>query len=282
METKESEGRALLPAGGISSLALKLAAMALMLCDHIWYVFMQDAPGFEWMTWIGRLAFPIFAYQIAEGFVHTHSFRRYWLRMLFFALISEIPFNLAVNGTLLYSGHQNVMFTFCIVLPVLAVIRQAQEKGSLVYALAAFACTAFAFVLGYAAQTDYYGLGVLTVILFYLCRDARHAKLWQVLGMLFIHLGLCNAQTPLWCYLRLDTYARTAQSWQSLGGYEFPLPGFSLAKWTPGDQGLAALALPLIWLCNGKPGKRSRAIQYACYAFYPVHLLVLGLLAKVI
>lgn len=65
----------------LNALGLKLLAMALMLSDHIWYVFLQDKEGFQWMTYIGRIAFPIFAFQIVEGFAYTHNFKKYWSRV---------------------------------------------------------------------------------------------------------------------------------------------------------------------------------------------------------
>ena len=75
----------------LNSLFLKLLAMALMLCDHLWATVI---PGNNWLTAVGRLAFPIFAYQVAEGFFLTHNRKKYLGRMFVFALISEIPFNL--------------------------------------------------------------------------------------------------------------------------------------------------------------------------------------------
>ena len=60
---------------------------------------------------LGRLAFPIFAFQIAEGFLHTSNFRRYALRLLAFACLSEIPFDLMYASTAFNPFHQNVMFT---------------------------------------------------------------------------------------------------------------------------------------------------------------------------
>ncbi len=52
-----------------------------------------------WLTHVGRLAFPIFAFLAVEGYFHTRSFKRYALRMLLFAVLSEVPFDLMYGGT---------------------------------------------------------------------------------------------------------------------------------------------------------------------------------------
>ncbi len=269
----------------LDALQLKLIAMALMLCDHAYYLFPQGA-GFEWMNWIGRLAFPIFAFQIVEGFVHTRSFARYWGRMFLFALISEIPFNLFVEGRLLFPNHQNVIFTFCIALPLLALMEKARGRGWKVYVPTVIACFALGNLAGFAAQVDYYGLGVCTVLLFYIFRDLRFGWIGQIAGMLLIHLVLLGAQSYRWFDLSVAACTMVgaqASEWAMLGNYEFCLPVIGRGwTWELSFQGLAALALIPIWMYNGKQGRHSRALQYACYAFYPAHLLILGLLAKMI
>lgn len=110
----------------LNGLTLKLLAMALMLCDHMWATVV---PGNQWMTNLGRLAFPIFAFQIAEGYARTHNFRQYLGRMFLFALISEIPFNMITGGGLLFPFHQNVMFTFCLALLMLRLADLARPEG---------------------------------------------------------------------------------------------------------------------------------------------------------
>ena len=64
---------------------LHILAMILMLCDHSWAMLF---PAQEWLTCVGRIAFPIFAFLIAEGYVHTRDFRKYLLRMFAGALIA--------------------------------------------------------------------------------------------------------------------------------------------------------------------------------------------------
>ena len=96
---------------GIKTFLLKWIAIISMLIDHIGAVLF---PWCEWMRIVGRLAFPIFAYLLVEGFVYTKDVKKYLVRLGLFALISEIPFDLAFFGTVFAPVHQNVFFElFC-------------------------------------------------------------------------------------------------------------------------------------------------------------------------
>ena len=105
--------------GGISSFTLHILAMALMLCDHLWATLF---PAQEWLTCIGRIAFPIFAFMIAEGYFHTSNVKKYIARLLIFAIVSEVPFDLLYGSTVIYPFHQNVLWTFLIALLAIVLI----------------------------------------------------------------------------------------------------------------------------------------------------------------
>lgn len=231
----------------IDALTLKLMAMAFMLLDHTWAT-VWDVP---WFTMIGRLAFPIFAFQIVEGFFHTSSRKRYLQRMLVFALISEIPFNLMVSNSPIYPFHQNVMFTFQIAMLLMSFMERAKgNKGK--YLLVCAVCAVFAYLLGLLTFVDYYHYGVFTVLLFYWTRGLKWSRFLQLLGMLYINDAMAGLQ------LSVVVFGQTV---------EF------------GQQMLAVLALLPIWMYNGKQGYHSKAVQLLSYGFYPAHMLVLYMLA---
>ena len=234
----------------IDALTLKLMAMFLMLLDHTW----ATVWGVPWFTMVGRLALPIFAFQIAEGFYHTSDRKKYIRRMLVFALISEIPFNLIVANNILYPYHQNVMFTFLIALLLMNWMENA--KGNLKkFILVTAASIVMAFVLGLLLFVDYFHYGIFTVLVFYWTRNMKFGWILQLLGLLYINDAMAGLQ------LTVNLFGQTV---------EF------------GQQMLAVLALIPIWLYNGKQGYHSKTVQYLCYGFYPAHMLVLYVLALLI
>lgn len=232
----------------LSSEALHALAMGLMLCDHMWAMLF---PAAEWMTCIGRMAFPIFAFMTAEGYTRTHDIRRYMLRLLIAALLSEIPFNLMCGGSIFYPYHQNVLWTLLLGLVLLYLIDRTRErlKGPAATAVYTLLVVSGA-VLGYAALLDYYGVGVLTVLVFrfFPCRGVKNL-LCQLVCMYVLNVTL-------------------------LGGYyyEVSLFGFHLELV---QQGFAMLALIPIWLYSGRRNTNDRFYKYFCYAFYPAHMLLL-------
>ena len=68
----------------ITSMTLHILAMLFMLCDHLWATVV---PGNNWLTCIGRLAYPIFAFMIVEGYFHTKNLKKYVRRLAIFAIL---------------------------------------------------------------------------------------------------------------------------------------------------------------------------------------------------
>lgn len=144
-------------------------------------------------------------------------------------------------------------------------------------------CLVFGYLAGYVTQVDYNGEGVIMVLLLYLLRNVRFKKIGQLASMLFVHVGLFGNQAYQWFNLSVEAYNEQASNWLTTGGWMFYLPCFGHGwSWAPAAQGFAVLSLIPIWLYNGKQGPHNRWLQYLCYAFYPAHLLILGLLAKLV
>lgn len=233
----------------LNSNTLRLVAVLLMISDHVWATTMSFG---NWMTYIGRMAFPIFAFQIAEGFVHTKNFKKYALRLLAFAVISEIPFNLFYSSRWFNPYHQNVMFTLLLGLLAIKVIDNLKKDISPKNIGKSLLWLALIAVGGTLGFVDYGFLGVLTVVMFYLCRGYRFTPILQLIGMILINIVFFEGQVFIF-----DVFGKTV---------EIP------------SQGFAVFSLIPIWLYNGKKGKSSKVLQYGFYAFYPVHMLILYLI----
>lgn len=235
----------------VKSAHLHILAMALTLCDHSWAMLFTQQ---RWLTCLGRIAFPIFAFMLVEGFFHTRNLKKYMLRMLGFALISEIPFDLVYGGVPFYWYHQNVMWTLLLGLILMQLIETVRQKNRLwLTVLVSIAATAGAYLIGIAGKLDYFGVGIVTVLVFYFFRGQ---KWWCYLGQLA-------------CLYWLNV--------ELLGGYYYPITVFG-HEFELIEQGLALLALIPIWLYRGERGYHGKWFQYFCYAFYPGHLLLLYLL----
>lgn len=235
---------------GISSFVLHVLAMAFMLSDHLWATII---PGnADWMTCLGRLAFPIFAFMTVEGFFHTKNRKRYAKRMLLFALLSEIPFNLMLSGSLIYPFHQNVLWCFLLCIGLMSLNEKAKSIGKWwIRVLTAAGTVLLGYFTGMLTMMDYMQGGVLMVLTFYFFRGKRW---WQLAAQLL-------------CMIYIN---------RSLGGMVYELTLFGNIVSFP-QQCFAVFALIPIWLYNGKQGYHSKWFQYFCYAFYPLHLLVLWL-----
>lgn len=203
---------------------LKRLAMLAMTADHIGAVFFPEIPL---LRWIGRLAMPVLCFFIGEGLRHTRSPRRYLLRLTGFALLSELPFDLAFYGGIEW-GHQNVYFTLALGLLALWAIQSRGMEGWLLALTAALAAE----LLG----CDYGMYGVLLILLL----DRFHrARSEQLAAAALLNLAFFGLQT----------------------------------------QTLSLIALPLLWLYNGKRGRDDRRLFYL---YYPAHLCVLGILRFVL
>lgn len=234
----------------IDAITLKYLAMFMMLLDHLWATIV---PGNDWMNYIGRLAFPIFAFQIVEGYFHTKDYKQYLKRLFIFALISEIPFNLMTSGSYIYPFGQNVIFTFIYGIVSIQAIEEIIKRNHVVKNVVK---VLLMMILSIITFPDYNLMGYLTVLLFYVTRNMQYAWLYQLGGMIYLN-------------------------WYSFKGLTIYVEAFG--KTIPVlVQSFAILSLLLIWQYNGKPGNQNPIIRKLAYWFYPVHMFVIYLISRII
>ncbi len=239
----------------ITSFVLHILAMAFMLSDHLWATVIPWKA--DWMTCLGRLAFPIFAFLTVEGFFHTKNRKRYAGRLLIFALLSELPFNLMMSGSWIYPFHQNVLWCFLLCLVLMQLNEMAKCTGKWwICGLTALGTILLGTVVGMLSFMDYMNYGVWMVLTFYFFRGN---KWWNYAGQLLLMIYINRA----------------------VGGLVYEFEWLDKAISFP-QQCFAVFALIPIWLYNGRQGYHSKCFQYLCYVFYPVHLLILGLLVRFI
>lgn len=234
----------------MSSTVLKLSACLFMLIDHITCLFVPAfSGGWYFGRAVGRLAFPIFCFLLAEGYVRTRSRKKYAIRLAVSALLSEIPFDLCFNGFLDGTDHfldsQNVMFTLLLGFLLLWVYDNLYQKYR--FSPLQFNLNAVISILAFSMaailiSSDYSYIGILFILVFYVFRGK---KLPLFLGILAVNVFFCNK-----------------------------LELFSL------------LSFGLIWLYRRekdscvyeketKDQRRKRITRYLFYLFYPGHLLLL-------
>lgn len=239
---------------GLSQERLKRIACICMLLDHIGAIILADcirqATGagkdllqdiYEMLRLIGRPAFPIFCFLLVEGHVHTRNPKRYALRLLMVAVLSEFPYDLALYGGINWQ-HQSVMVTLLLGLALLEVMKKCAKLPLRLLAILAFA------VLASLLQADYSANGILTIALFALTRGLPYAAALQFFG--------------LWCIF--SPHHLMMLNW---------VGGFSVTV-----QELAVLAVVPIALYDGRKATKSKAVQWSFYLFYPVHLFLLFLI----
>jgi len=264
----------------MDSFKLKLIAITAMAIDHIGAVFISQT-DYYWLNFacraIGRLAFPIFVFLIVEGFYHTSNIKRYLTRLGVFALISELPFDLAfykhntvniltdINKVLEQPSYfkivldnllsaQNVFFTLFLGLLLIALMSMVENKFNknvMDYTIANSIDAALTLVIcgiAYVLRTDYDVAGILMIVSFYLFRESKATRticILVIMGSMY-----CD-----WNYF-----------FQTYDLYNI-------------ISVVAALAMIPIAFYNGEKGKN---IKYMFYIFYPAHLLLFFIIGTIL
>lgn len=162
--------------GYFNSFTLKGIALVTMLLDHIGVILF---PEHLWLRYLGRLSFPIFCFLVVQGYRYTQNFKKYVLRLLVFALITEPIYDRAFLGTYWSMERQNVLITFILGLLMLYVYERVKEPYQM-FSLVAF------FALAYLLKADYGIYGLLLILLLYLsfnnkAKEAGAIVIWNLL-----------------------------------------------------------------------------------------------------
>ena len=223
----------------LSNFDLKLIAIITMTIDHIGVVF--GTIFYNFLRAVGRLSFPIFAYLLTEGYVHTKSFIKYFLRLLVLAIASEIIYDYVFFDSFIYLGANNIFFTLALGLLTLFLLDKSKvlinkyfkEKVDLVIILP-ITYLLIIIIMGLIGEFlcfSYGMLGIFVISFFYLFKNK--------FSLAVISVGLSTL---------------------ILGD---PMQYFSL------------LSLILIYFYNKSLGKSCKMFFYL---YYPLHILVLGLI----
>lgn len=221
----------------MSNFILKIIAIVTMFIDHLGYALYGK---FSLLNYIGRLAFPIFAFGISEGYIHTKSKKNYLTRLFLFAIISQASFMLfesmfTTNFTL------NIFFTLFIGLVAIIGYEQCKNKYVGILLVACLGLTAD------ALHTDYGYFGVFAIFIFHIFKDKK-----VFMNLSFI--GLCLLKyIPL--FIKSNFY----------------IPYLILCLCT-------ILSLVFINLYNGKKGLNTKYLLYGFYPVHLILLYLFNLL----
>ena len=175
---------------GLTGNQLKILACAAMFGDHAAKALqISGVPYFLLSRVLGRIAFPLFAFLLVEGFLHTKNRARYLFRLLLFALLSEIPFNLVIFKNLLHPEYQNTLWTLLLGLLLLICLERIESvremRASLSWFLRILLIAGFSFG-AWIFHADYSYRGIFCIAVFYLLRSVRPrsiAAFWASIGL---------------------------------------------------------------------------------------------------
>ena len=161
------KGREKLRIQRLTSFHLRLIAMITMFCDHGGRILFPDQKLF---ICIGRISFPIYCFLLVEGFYHTKSRMNYGLRLLVLGMISELPYNFVLYGSLFFPERQNIFFTLLIGLLLMVMLeRTARTEVQWGWTIAAMG-------IAWLLRVSYSYWGILHIVFFYYFRNSLLKK----------------------------------------------------------------------------------------------------------
>lgn len=217
----------------MSSFVLKIIAIISMLFDHTGYIIFHK---FSFMNCLGRLAFPIFAFQLTEGYTHTKNLRKYFLRLFLFAIISQLPYMLFLN---IFTDSMSLNIFFTLILGLLAITLYEKIKNKYLGIFLVILCA----IIAQIGFFDYGWFGIASIFIFHLFKNKK-----AIMNVSFILLTFINyiyqyiiTLHPAYLYIIL----------------------------------FCSLALIPINLYNGKKGKDIKYLLYIFYPFHLIVLYII-------
>ena len=232
----------------LNRVQIKYIAIAAMFLDHLaaFLLTPEKYPAlivlYIIMRIIGRIAAPVMFYFLVEGYEHTSSRKNYALRLLAFAILSQIPYSLVRFGKA-SAGDLNVIFTLLISFLMMAVTDRIKSQIIKGMAIALFMII--------SVFSDWGLLGPLMVWIFYMNRGDKTKQIRDYLMIICIQL-ICTV-----IFLICNTQ-----------------------NWYEGICQLGIfLVIPLLHFYNGEPGRKTIVNKWLFYVFYPLHFLVIWILS---
>lgn len=241
----------------MTSFHLKLIAIITMVIDHIGAILYPYFPNFRL---IGRISFIIFAFLLVQGFIHTSNRNKYIINLFIFALISEIPFDVAFSYTVLSGSHQNIFFTLTLGLTMLLLLQKISSKKNTKSIFVVAICVMLAGTLANLTFLDYGMKGILAIFTFYLCENMSVVKIYRM-----------QQQTA--STLKIDPYIQKKAL--VYRGIATLLSCYIIYYNASILFAFACISIFPILLFNGKKGRNFKLFFYS---FYPIHLLLLAII----
>lgn len=222
----------------MSAFVFKIIAIITMFIDHIGYVIFTK---FSFLNYIGRFAFPIFAFQISEGYIHTKNLKKYFLKLLLFAIISQIPF-MFFTSIISNNFSLNVFFTLFLGLLGIFIYDKLKSKFNYLGIVLGVLSTIALGILANLIKSDYGFYGVFIIVTFYIFKNNKLNN--------FLIFAISTMIYYLFLILR--------------NGYDYRY--ILLALFT---------ILPILLITLFYNNKKGPDTKYLLYFFYPIHLLIL-------
>lgn len=241
----------------MSSFWIKIIAIVSMLLDHSGDALIGHVTP---LNFIGRIAFPLFCFQLVVGYAHTSNVLNYCKRLFIFALVSQIPFGIMIYNYTHELYSLNVFFT--LLLGVFVMIIFDSKKLPFIVKSLFILCI---LLIAHFINVDYQAMGVLMILVIHI----------------FYKLGIFNSK-------EIDITSNVSPKIKKYAPFLFILSmlAFSILRFMPTINSFPNNYTIIFILCTFAPtfvmllynGKKGPSLKYFFYIFYPAHLIVLDIL----